>query len=216
VTLRLSRAHYPVTALGWGTRVGIWFQGCTIGCRDCLALDTWDPDGGTALEVDDLVGWCRDVTGDQIDGVTISGGEPFQQGEELVRLLDAVHGWRAGLRHPLDILCYSGLPLRRLRHEFADVLARLDAVVPEPFVAGRPDGAIWRGSDNQPLVPLTALGRSRYEEMSDHRPDVPPLQVSVEAGRIWYVGVPRRKDLERLDAAAARAGIEQGERSWQA
>jgi hypothetical protein len=31
-TLRLNRMHHPVTTLGYGTRAGIWVQGCTIGC----------------------------------------------------------------------------------------------------------------------------------------------------------------------------------------
>lgn len=214
--LRLSRAHYPVTALGWGTRVGIWFQGCTIGCRGCMAVDTWDLDGGATFELDDLMAWCRRVAGDEVDGVTISGGEPFQQPDGLLCLLEAVHAWRAALPNQIDILCYSGMPLGRLRREFGNVLPLIDAVVPEPFVEARPDGAIWRGSNNQPLVPLTALGRSRYATVANHRPEVPPLQVSLESGRIWYIGVPRREDLGRVAAAAAQAGVEQDGCSWQA
>ena len=39
--LSVNRLHHPVTALGSGSRVGIWTQGCAIRCRGCASLDTW-------------------------------------------------------------------------------------------------------------------------------------------------------------------------------
>ena len=41
--LSLSRVHFPVTTLGPGRRLGIWFQGCSIRCPGCISADTWGP-----------------------------------------------------------------------------------------------------------------------------------------------------------------------------
>jgi hypothetical protein len=44
-----------------------------------------------------------------VDGVTITGGEPFEHPDGLAELLRGLHAWRADLERPVDILCYSGL-----------------------------------------------------------------------------------------------------------
>ena len=42
-SVSISRLHFPVTTLGPGHRIGIWFQGCSIRCEGCLSMDTWAP-----------------------------------------------------------------------------------------------------------------------------------------------------------------------------
>ena len=118
-TIELNKAHWPVTVLGPGRRVGLWVQGCSIHCPGCVSQDTWTPDPATAIAIDALVAWCREVTSDALDGITISGGEPFDQPDALLRLLVALDAWRAAASLEFDILCYSGYPLRQLeRREF--------------------------------------------------------------------------------------------------
>ena len=45
-TLRIDSLQWPVTVLGYGARIGIWFQGCSIGCPGCCAKHTWNADEG--------------------------------------------------------------------------------------------------------------------------------------------------------------------------
>ena len=131
--IRLSRAHHPVTVLGPGRRIGLWTQGCGIGCDGCLARDTWAPDPATEVDLDDVLAWCAGIT--DVDGVTISGGEPFDQPEALDALLAKLDGWRRAHVRPIDFLCYSGRSLPALRARYGHILARLDAVIPGPFIA---------------------------------------------------------------------------------
>ena len=75
----VSRLHFPVTTLGPGRRVGLWLQGCSIRCPGCISLDTWDPRVGLVpiadlLERIDQLAW-------EADGLTVSGGEPFDPGD---------------------------------------------------------------------------------------------------------------------------------------
>lgn len=213
--IRLNRAHYPVTTLGPGRRIGLWLQGCSIGCAGCLARDTWDRRAGTLLEIEDVVTWCDQVSGGVVDGVTISGGEPFEQPRALACLLEQFDVWRHGLDRPVDLLCYSGMPLARLQREYASILERLDALVPEPFVRSRPRGESWQGSDNQPLVLLSALGRARYDEDEAGRRHPGRVQVAVQAGRVYVIGIPDRGDLEAITDAVERAGFIMEDASWQ-
>ena len=215
-TLELNKAHFPVTVLGPGRRIGLWLQGCSIGCAGCISQDTWPRDAGRAIAVDALVAWCRDVSGDAPDGVTISGGEPFEQPAGLAALLMALGAWRDEVNGDFDILCYSGLPLRRLQTEHATILDALDAVIPEPYVASLPLGKVWRGSTNQSLVPLSERGRRRYAEHVDAAAgaNAKRLQVAVEAGRIWYIGIPDRGEMARVEAACRERGLVFTRTSW--
>ncbi len=219
--IRLNKAHFPVTTLGYGRRLGLWVQGCGIGCRGCVSRDTWDPRGGWEADAADVLAWCDARRARGIDGMTISGGEPFQQPRALAGLLAALDGWRRGLDRPFDVLCYSGFPLRELRRRHADILGRLDALIPEPYVEAPPGARAsapgrWRGSANQPLVALTPLGRARYG--GDARPAerAPRIQVDAEHGALWFIGIPRPGDLDKLAERARARGVVLGGVSWRA
>lgn len=207
--LRIESLQWPVTVLGFGSRIGIWFQGCSIGCPGCCARHTWDADEGTSVSVDAVLGWVRGLPLDEVDGVTITGGEPFEQPEAL---RDLVLGLRRDVRfaRPIDVLCYSGHSWRRLARRHAGVLALLDAVIAEPYVEKLPPRWL-RGSSNQVVRTLSDLGRDRY-------PDTPSrangLQIVPIEGGVRIVGIPDRGDLERMEGKLAALGVTFGETSW--
>jgi anaerobic ribonucleoside-triphosphate reductase activating protein len=232
--LLLAKAHFPVTTLGPGIRAGIWTQGCTLHCPGCLSRDTWDADPAKAVPVEAVLGWLASLPG-PVHGVTISGGEPFQQPDALAELLRGIRTWReesARETIPLDILVYSGYVYSRLSRsaETREILELCDAVVAGPYVdrlnpGGRhPQGGslLWRGSANQRIVPLTPLGEERYGAVAGDdkaKEDAGPrVQVSVDEGpegrRVYYIGIPRRGDMEHLTSTLERAGVRAGGVSW--
>ena len=86
--LSLSRVHFPVTTLGPGRRLGIWFQGCSIRCPGCISADTWGPGKrrvGIAQLLEQLTPWLAEA-----EGITLSGGEPFDQFPALLALLQGL------------------------------------------------------------------------------------------------------------------------------
>ncbi|GAA4630142.1 4Fe-4S cluster-binding domain-containing protein [Actinoallomurus vinaceus] len=211
-TLLLAKAHFPVTTLGPGRRAGIWTQGCTIHCPGCLSRDTWEADPSTAIPVATVLGWLRSLSG--VDGVTISGGEPFQQPEALRALLLGIRAWAPP---EVDILVYSGYAASRLRRSARtrELLELCDAVVAGPYIErlNQVDrGLQWRGSSNQQIIAVSDLGRKRYGDARGE--ETPHMQVSVEDNRIYYIGIPRRGDMERLTERLSLSGVHAGEVSW--
>ena len=214
--ISINKAHFPVTVLGPGRRIGIWFQGCSIGCKGCVSQDTWAADKSREMTVARLLTWCRQTAGAEFDGVTISGGEPFEQPQALSALLDGLAHWRNGSGIDFDILCYSGYPLATLQKRHARILEKLDALIPEPYIDAKPLTQVWRGSSNQPLVLLSERGRQRYAAHVDALADDAQkrIQVMVDGERIWYVGIPARGDMAALEASCAEKGVAFGQVSW--
>jgi anaerobic ribonucleoside-triphosphate reductase activating protein len=212
-TLLLAKAHFPVTTLGPGRRAGIWTQGCTIHCPGCLSRDTWEADPRAAIPVSTVLGWLRSL--DHVEGVTISGGEPFQQPEALRALLLGIRAWASP---EVDVLVYSGYAASRLRRSARtrELLELCDAVVAGPYIerlnqADR--GLRWRGSSNQQIIAVSDLGMKRYGD-AERGGEAPHMQVSVEDNRIYYIGIPRRGDMERLTERLSLSGVHAGEVSW--
>lgn len=74
---------------GPGLRFAVFLQGCPQRCIYCHNPDTWSDCGGTemtALEIVKKAARFRTYFGKE-GGVTVSGGEPFMQGEFLTELL---------------------------------------------------------------------------------------------------------------------------------
>jgi anaerobic ribonucleoside-triphosphate reductase activating protein len=168
------------------------------------------------MPVADLVAWCKRVSQNAFDGVTVSGGEPFEQPLALAALLRALRRWRDEAALDFDLLCYSGYPLKTLERKHGEILALLDAVIPEPYADALPIANVWRGSKNQPLVPLSERGRERYAPFVDAAADVngKRMQAAVEGGRVWMIGIPDRGDMERVEALCASRGLTLKNVSW--
>lgn len=191
--LSLSRMHFPVTTLGPGRRIGIWFQGCSIRCPGCISADTCGP-GHRRLSLEQLLEqitpWLHEA-----EGITISGGEPFDQFDALRSLLE-------GLRRlsELDILVYSGYSLEQLNESLLQTKGLIDALISDPYIEALSQTMALRGSDNQRLSLLTPLGRARlghYERPLEPADKALDLMFD-ESGSVWMAGIPRRDDLLRL------------------
>lgn len=189
----ISRIHFPVTTLGPGRRIGIWFQGCSIRCPGCVSADTWGFGRGNTT-IEELLAvvspWLKDA-----DGVTISGGEPFDQPEALIVLLQALK-----LTEQQDVLVYSGHPIERLGRTLSLASGLIDALISDPYDESASQTLLLRGSDNQRLHLLTKRGRQRFSVYNQPAED---LQRSLDVmfsddGTVWLAGIPRRGEMLRL------------------
>jgi anaerobic ribonucleoside-triphosphate reductase activating protein len=190
--LYVSRAHFPVTTLGPGRRLGIWFQGCSIRCPGCISMDTWAfGRGRIELEslLDSISPWI-----DEADGITLSGGEPFDQPDALHLLLTQLRARTSG-----DVLVFTGYSLEDLP-SLARFDGLIDALITEPYRADVPQRLALRGSDNQRLHCLTRVGADRFAQFERERQrDDDRLDIGIdEDGTLWMTGIPKRGDVARL------------------
>jgi len=199
----LSRLHFPVTTLGPGRRVGIWLQGCSIRCPGCISADTWPAaQGRTTVEavVEALLPWLPEA-----DGITVSGGEPFDQPEALKAMLLELRRL-----NPADILVYSGHPFDALTGWLRENPGLIDVLISEPYDEQAAQTLALRGSDNQRIHFLTELGRTRFASFERKTlPDDRRFDVMFDAdGTVWLAGVPARDDIRRLREAMRALGHE--------
>jgi anaerobic ribonucleoside-triphosphate reductase activating protein len=132
------------------------------------------------------------------DGVTFSGGEPFDQPEALLALLRWLREVNAG-----DVLVYSGYPYEALTRHLAASDGLIDAIITDPFRREIDQTMALRGSDNQRLFLLTARGREKfaeYERQAEQRDYTLDVMFDDETGEIFMAGIPARGDLQRLAA----------------
>lgn len=131
---------------GPGLRSVIWLQGCTFRCKNCQNPDTWDFDAGVEVDVDYIVNFIDDY----LDGVTISGGEPFLQWSSLKVLISEIKR-----KCPqMNIWVYSGYEYDELL-QFKD--SPLDFDLIDVYVLGRyidnkKTEIPWIGSSNQVVL----------------------------------------------------------------
>jgi len=197
MVVNLSRLHFPVSSLGYGQRVAVWFQGCSLQCPGCVSQDTWEHGlGAMPLEglVEQIARWS-----DAADGLTVSGGEPFEQPGALRELL---LWWRQ--QQGGDVLVFSGLSWELLQSTYPDILALIDVLVSDPFEAGAGQTLPLRGSDNQRLHCLTPLGQERYQQIPEER----VLDVCLDGDKVWLAGIPRPGDLAKLRSQLQGLGLE--------
>jgi len=141
---------------------------------------------------------------DQADGLTISGGEPFEQPDALRELLIR---WRS--RHMGDVLVYSGYPFESLASRLVRFDSLIDALVSDPLRLDVPQTLPLRGSDNQRLHLLTPLGEARFHQFhaaQANQHQQLDMMIDDVTGTVFLAGIPRRGDLTRLKTILQAAG----------
>lgn len=182
-------------------------QGCQRRCRGCVAEPILDAPTGAGTPVNELAD--RILSWPRLDGVTFSGGEPFEQAEALAALCERLRSQR-----DLSLMSYSGFTLDELRaHREPAVqrlLAQLDILIDGPFVQSRQGDLLWRGSANQQIHLLTPRHRDLAGQLDGCGVGV-ELHVSRQLGVFW-AGVPEPGFQQGLAASLAQRGISLNEK----
>jgi anaerobic ribonucleoside-triphosphate reductase activating protein len=181
--LTIADTHAACRVLGPGTRFAVWVQGCPLSCQGCISPQ-WIPfTGGTRVAVVDL---AAQIAAADVDGLTISGGEPFAQPAGLVRLIELIRAHR-----DLSVMCFTGYTLEHLRRRgdtaVTALLSQIDLLVDGAYIQAKHADLRWRGSANQRIHQLTDryTDELRREDASDG------LQFEVLAdGSVHWLGVP--------------------------
>jgi anaerobic ribonucleoside-triphosphate reductase activating protein len=151
--IRIASIVDVTEAEGPGRRFAVWVQGCSIRCEGCCNPQMFDHLGGT-LVTPDLLLARLDKVRDQVEGVTLLGGEPFEQAAALLPFAEGVRA------RGKDVVAFSGHHLEELRLDRPPgaraLLALVDLLVDGPYRAQVPETMRrWSGSANQCFHYLT-------------------------------------------------------------
>ena len=129
---------------GPGKRWVLWTQGCTLGCKGCWNTQTWSKKNGETWSISQLLESISSQ--EDIEGITILGGEPFQQLDGIAELIKSVK------QLGLTVMLYTGYE----KAEFNDLMWQCfnssDLVIAGRYREELRDvGLVWRGSTNQIL-----------------------------------------------------------------
>jgi anaerobic ribonucleoside-triphosphate reductase activating protein len=166
--IRIYSLAYPVTALGPGQRVVLWVAGCSRGCAECISPEMQPLEAGRAVSVERLVEHVLRVY-PALDGITISGGEPFDQAQALAAFLHVLRAQRPAW----TTLVYSGYRIEEIRGDAVQsaLLGAIDVLIDGPYRHDIPRVHPLTGSGNQRVHCVTPAGEAMRAAMDACRAD---------------------------------------------
>lgn len=192
---------------GPGLRTVVWVAGCHRRCPGCSQPEYLPFGVGESVSVDAL--WQRINSHSSIDGVTFSGGEPFEQSPALAALARRIH------QKGLNVVSYTGYRLEALQanpSRFGDLLSEVDLLIDGEFRAELAGKFRWRGSSNQRLICLTDRIKPPVEEaVSEMQISFNGIQPEFAFSGIWPSGVAREllRQLQKRGFTMSHRDIDQ-------
>jgi anaerobic ribonucleoside-triphosphate reductase activating protein len=146
----LYRLYHHSTVDGPGRRSVVQVSGCSIRCQGCYVPQTHKTENGVCVPIVSVVDEILANRADH-DGVTILGGEPFDQPQEIAELVFRLK------RYDLHITIYTGYKLEALIDRkdpiVGCILTHADLLIDGPFVKELSTNAgEYRGSQNQRFI----------------------------------------------------------------
>lgn len=137
------------TVDGPGFRTSVYMAGCRHACPGCHNPQSWDFNGGTLMDIEELMAVVEEEDWD----VTLTGGDPMYHSGAVMEIARRVHE----LGH--DIWVYTGFTWEDLikKEELSNVLRLIDVIVDGPYHAAERDtDLLFRGSRNQRIIDVAS------------------------------------------------------------
>ena len=136
---------------GEGIRYAIFMQGCRRHCEGCHNPETHALDGGRLLDTNEIISAIK--KNPLLDGITLTGGEPFLQIDAATALAEAAKNLG------LNVWCYTGFKFEELPPA-ESLLKNIDVLVDGEFILSLRDLDLqFRGSCNQRIIDLKKTRR---------------------------------------------------------
>jgi anaerobic ribonucleoside-triphosphate reductase activating protein len=201
--LRLGAFQERSVVAGPGVRSVLWVAGCHRRCPGCIKPELFSFDSGWDIGVDELYAKLMAVSG--VDGVTFSGGEPFEQPSTLGLLASRLR--KAGR----NVTVYTGYRLEWLREHtsarYTELLDNIDILIDGEYRENETAAGRWRGSANQRLIPMTLIGRLLLDAASGAEDRMREVQIVVDEEGLRLTGCPAPGLLEQITPHLAARGV---------
>ncbi|MBR6872528.1 MAG: anaerobic ribonucleoside-triphosphate reductase activating protein [Ruminococcus sp.] len=155
---------------GPGLRFTVWTQGCLHNCEGCHNPQTHALDGGFEADTDEV--FEQVISNPLLDGVTLSGGDPFFQAKAMAQLARRIRCYEG---FKLNVIAYTGFTYEELleladdNNGYLDLLRECDYLIDGRFVlAERSLELKFRGSRNQRFIDVQrSLAEGRVVVIDD-------------------------------------------------
>lgn len=151
-SLRVAGIQKESIVDGEGYRYAIFTQGCNHQCKGCQNQETWDFNGGklySQLELEEVV---KDIESNpMLDGITLSGGDPFYQADACAELIKSIKS----KREDITVWAYTGFTWEELikSPEMLNLAKLCDVIVDGRYIENKRKLELeFRGSSNQRLI----------------------------------------------------------------
>ena len=126
---------------GPGKRLLIFLKGCKIHCNGCINKHLWSFEDANFISEEELVNICLF---NNLEGITLHGGEPLDQASSLVNLVDLIK------ENNKTIVLFTGYKKKELNRDQIKVWDNSDIVISGRFeLSKRNTNLQFRGSTNQ-------------------------------------------------------------------
>lgn len=186
---------------GPGRRCVVWLAGCHRRCPGCFQSQFFSFTVGRRYVIEELAERILRVSG--IDGVTFSGGEPFEQSGALAKVCRILKS-----RSDLSLLAYTGYQLEQLRESSernVELLSTLDVLIDGEYREDKAGTYLWRGSQNQRVVFLN--GDDRDKTLESPAVCSQEIQLTVTSSRVVLSGFPDDKTSRELKNSLRKKGV---------
>lgn len=150
-TIKISGIVKESIVDGPGIRLVIFSQGCKHNCKGCHNPQTHSFENGQIINIEDILEMIK--KNPLLDGVTFSGGDPFEQAESFAELGKEVK------KLGLNIITYTGYTYKQIvesideKKGWKDLLCITDMLIDGPFQIDKRSLELkFRGSSNQRII----------------------------------------------------------------
>ena len=142
---------------GPGIRLTIFTQGCKHKCQNCHNPETHSIDGGEEMSELSIINMINENP--LLDGITLSGGEPFLQAIQLKTLL---RNYMLFSFRPVGVWLYTGFTWDQIleNKDYKNLLQYIDVVIDGKFIESLKTNEPWKGSSNQRIINVRESIRS--------------------------------------------------------
>ena len=155
---------------GPGLRFTVWTQGCLHHCKGCHNPQTWDMDAGIESDTDEV--FEQIMKNPLLDGVTLSGGDPFYQAKAMAELARRVHSAEGC---SLNVIAFTGFEYEELMAQgtaangYLELLRECDYLIDGRFILEQRSLDLkFRGSRNQRFIDVKrSLKEGRVVALTD-------------------------------------------------
>lgn len=153
LSLRIAGIEDESIVDGPGIRFVIFAQGCKHRCVGCHNPETHSFDGGISIDIDEIMNMLDENP--LLDGLTFSGGEPFEQARAFANLA------KKAKERGLNIITYTGYTYEEILREmnsrdgWQELLDITDILIDGPFDISQKSMLLkFRGSKNQRIIDI--------------------------------------------------------------